>query len=111
MDIKLSLDTEDRRLGFDLLGTTRLNAESSAELPGGARLKFQSIIARKAFGVPETLELVLTFGTGVASGVVANWLYQKLKDRNVKLRIEEYEVELEEGEIKKIISRVIERKE
>ncbi|MGH8727897.1 MAG: hypothetical protein ACREV9_07030 [Burkholderiales bacterium] len=40
----------------------------------------------------------------------ANWLYAKLKGRSAKLRIEEQEVQLEEGEIKNVISRVIEKR-
>lgn len=38
-------------------------------------------------GVPETLQLILTFGGGVATGLVANWLYDKLSGRTKKLRI------------------------
>jgi hypothetical protein len=68
-------------------------------------------MARKAFGMAETVELVLAFTTGTVSGLVANWLYGKLKGRSVHLRIEEQEVEIEEGEITRVISRVIERSE
>jgi hypothetical protein len=82
-----------------------------ASIPGEATLTLKSMFGRRAFGAPETLDLVLGFAGGVASGVVANWLYGKLKGRNVRLRIEEHEVEIEEGEIKRIISRVTEKSE
>ena len=100
MKIKLRIDTDDRRLSFDLMNNPdSVGPGTSTTLPGSAELIFQSLLVRKAFGVPETIELVLTFGMGVSSGLVANWLYGKLKNRNAILRIEEQEVQIEEGEI------------
>jgi len=70
------------------------------------------MLMRKAFGLPETLELILSFGSGVVSSVVASWLYEKLKNRpNTTLRIEEQQVELEEGEIRRVFTRLIECKD
>ena len=89
----------------------QIGSGTVATIPGEATLTLRSMFVRKAFGAPETLELLLSFGSGVASGVVANWLYGKLKGRNVKLRIEEQEIEIDEGEIKRIISRTIEKSE
>ena len=61
---------------------------------------------RKAFGAPETLELLISFGVGVSSGLVANWLFAKLEGRSeTTLRIEEQEVTLKEDQIKRVITR------
>jgi hypothetical protein len=110
--IQLTIDTDDRKLAFDLMGNPqRVGSGTSAAVAPGATLTLNGMLMRKALGFPETLELALSFGTGVASGVVANWLYAKLKGRNVRLRIEEMEVDIDEGEIKRIVSRSIERSE
>ena len=110
--VRLSVDTADKRLAFDLMGATGpLVSGASVPLPEGATLTYRHTTGRKAFGMAETVELVLAFTTGTGSGLVANWLYGKLKGRRVRLRlrIEEQEVEIEEGEITRVISRAIER--
>jgi len=81
-------------------------------VPGDAELVMGGMRLRKAFGAPETLELAPSFGTGVASGLVANWLYEKLRGcPSITLRIEEQDVELEEGQIKRVLTRLIDRTE
>ena len=110
--VRLSIETTDRKALFDLMGGPGSLASGAAvSIPGDATLTFRHITGRKAFGMAETVELVLAFATGTASGLVANWLYGKLKGRGVRLRIEEQEVEIEEGEIRRVITRVIERSE
>lgn len=111
MNIRLSIDTDDRWLAFDLMGSSTVGEGTATAISDGATLTVAAWHFRKALGLPETLELVLSFGTGVASGLVANWLFGKLKGRNATLRIEEQWVEIEEDEIKRIISRVTERQE
>ena len=93
MNVRLTIDTDDTRLAFDLMGNPKqIGSGTVASIPGEATVTLKSMFGRRAFGAPETLELVLGFAGGVASGVVANWLYGKLKGRNVRLRIEEHEV-------------------
>ena len=54
------------------------------------------------------LKFVLTIGPGVISGVVANWLYNKLRGKKIqKLIIERTVVEIDKEEIKKIIEEKI----
>jgi hypothetical protein len=110
--LRLSIDTADWRLGFDLMGNPQsLGSGATVVLPGNATLTYRHTEARRAFGMPETVELLLAVTTGTASGLAANWLYEKLKGRKVTLRIEEQEVQIDEGEIKRVISRIIERSE
>lgn len=111
--IRITIDTDDRRLAFDLFGNPiQIGVGSRISVPGNAELVMRSLLTRKAFGLPETLELVISFSSGVASSLVASWLYEKLRNRsNTKLRIEEQQVELEEGHIKRVFTRLIERKD
>jgi hypothetical protein len=111
MILHLGIDTHDNKLAFDLVNSTTVGPGTSASVPGPATLTISEMHMRKAFGIPETLDVVLSFGTGVASGVLANWIYDKLRNRAVTLRIEETEVDLDAGEITRIITRTTERKE
>jgi hypothetical protein len=108
--ISLLIDTHDPRLAVDMLGNPKeIGTGSRTSIPGNAEVTLKSLYIRRAFGLPETLELAITFGSGVAAGLVANWLFDKLKDRDVRLRIEETEIQIEQGEIRRVITRKIEQ--
>ncbi len=110
MDMKIEIATQDRQLGFDLMGTPDfLGSGTKVEIPGKAILTFDGLSGKKSFGFPQTLEFLLTFTTGVSTGIVANWLYDKIKDRASKIRIDRTEVEISKGEIERIIFEKIER--
>ena len=112
MRVTIEVDTLDRQLGFDLFGPGKsLGPGVSTELPGDATLTLERLHIRKAIAVPETLQLVLTFGGGIATGLVANWLYDKLKGKAKKVRIDRVEIQLDEGEIKRILTESIEREQ
>lgn len=112
MQIQLYIDTEDQKLGFDLMGTPNsLTAGTKVEVPGNAILTLNNIIVRKAFGVPTTLEFIVTFTGGVSAGIVANWLYEKIKGRASKIRIERTELQIKKGEIERIIVEKIKKNE
>lgn len=109
--MKIEIDTTDRALSSDLVrGAEGVEEGQTVDIPGGAKLTVIALVKRYAVEFPETIEAILTFGSGVASGVVASWLYDKLKGRATTLRIEETEVQIDKGEIQRIISRKIEKK-
>jgi|SRR6185312_3089144 len=105
----IEVDSSDRRLAFDLFGNpTSLGPGAATDLPFGGTLRLQEWRFRKAFGASETLELLLSFGTGVSSSLVANWLWEKFKGKVTNLRINRTEVHFEQGEIQRVISEQIE---
>src|SRR5690349_12107026 len=98
--VLVQIDTQDRRLAFDLMDSTALSKGDRHELGGGASVTFQGIVGKKsAFGVQETIELAISFSSGVGSGLIANWLYGKLKGKATRVRIHRQEVELDRGKI------------
>ena len=112
MHATLEIDTHDSGLGFALFGANAtIGAGTSVELPGDAKLTCQSLYIRKALGAPETLTLVVSFGSGVAAGLVADWLYEKLRGRATSLRIDRVEIQIEAGEIRRLLVEKIEKKE
>ncbi len=102
--MNIEIHTNDNFLVFDLFGKSSIHQDDEIQITEQVRLKYNGSSIRKAVGFQEIANFVLTFGSGVASGVVANWLYDKLKEKKVeKLVIERTEVEIEQGEIKRVI--------
>lgn len=110
MRISVEIDTHDRQLPFDMLGQKTLGPGVGAEIPGNATITLGEMLVRKSVGIPETLEFALTFGGGVASGLVANWLYEKLRGRAAVLRIDRQVVEIDQGAITRVLTERIERR-
>ena len=108
----LELKTYDRSLAFEVMGTDNLSLGKTVEIPGNAKITYNSgLVCKEAFA-PETVTFVITFGSGVAASVVANYLYEKLRGKAVdnKIKIDRKIVELDNGKIKRIIEEKIEIK-
>lgn len=102
--MKIEIHTHDTRLVGHLLEESTISVHDEIQISGGVTLKYDESYIRKAVGFPEIAKFALTFGSGIAAGVAANWIYAKLKGRNIeKLIIERTEIEIEEGEIKRVI--------
>ena len=110
--MEISIYTHDNRLAFDLLGKSQAHAGDLIELGQGVSLSYKGTSIRKALGFPEIIMLSASIPTGVVAGILANWLWEKLKDRKVtKIEIDRTTVELDKGEIKRVIEERITKKQ
>lgn len=105
MDIFFTIQTDDPTILQELLGKPSDNCRSIA-IPGIGQLTLENRRLEKSFVTPETLTFALAFASGVSSGILANWLYDKLKGRKLKLLIEEHEIRVEKTEIFAIVDRI-----
>jgi hypothetical protein len=104
----IEIDTPDKQLSFELFGNPEsLGLGARTPLPFGGILELQDWRFRKAAGAAETLELLLSFGVGVSSSLVANWLWAKFNGKVTTLRINRIDVRLHEGEIQRVIAEQI----
>jgi hypothetical protein len=86
-----------------------LTSQEYTEVANGVKIRYKEHVLHEAIDTPEMIVFVVQFSVGVATGLTANWLYGKLKrNKAKKLLIEESEVDIEEGEIKKVLERRIE---
>jgi len=80
--------------------------------PGGVTVRYEGEFEVKAFDVPAVLKVVVQLGREVAVGLFATWLYDKLKGgRARRLRVDRMQVEITEGEIKRVLLERIEEEE
>jgi hypothetical protein len=106
--MKIAIATKDRNLTSWLLDNPKILSAGKTKITipdGDATLVFESeSMAKAGIDLPRVVEFSLTFGASVVTSVVANWLWDKLKSRQVTaITIDSTSVEFEEGQIKKIL--------
>lgn len=103
----IEIETHDRRLEFDMMESMSLKVGQQHSVPGGAVLTAQGHRGQKSFGMPETVTFLLEYvGGPIATGLVSNWLYAKMKGRAEKLRINRREVHIDKVEIKRSLDEI-----
>ncbi len=112
MQFTIEVETSGPMLAFDLFGRpSNLTTGTKVSLPGGAVLELHSMREQRVLDLPTLLKLGLTAGSSVAGSLAANWLYDKLKGRARSLRIDRMEVQIEKGQIEKLLIERIEKKD
>jgi len=74
-----------------------------AALPPGVTITSYQQVAAKNAGAPEIIQFALSFGAGVASNVLSNWLYELLRGRGTRLRIKGRPVAVDAQQIQQAI--------
>jgi len=106
----LEIETHDRELEYELMGgPVSLQEGITHGLPDGSKLAWQPGPLRKAHGLAKVLHFVLVYGRDVSAGVLGSYFYEKLKGRATVLRLDREEVQIEKGEITRIITEHIEQ--
>jgi hypothetical protein len=108
MKLNLEIETFDRPILNEIFNEPVMAEAKPIELGDGITLKGLTWRIRKGGGLPDAVTLVVEFGLGVSSSVVAtlitNWLW-KLKMRVERVTIERTEIEFDSAEnIKKIVT-------
>ena len=81
--LRLEIETHDRFLGFEIMGTNSLASGASISAPGGAVLRYEGSLVRKALGIPEVLQFLVEASINVDLALFATWLYEKVKAKPV----------------------------
>ena len=84
--LKIAIETSDYTLPSEF--------KEQAQIPGGATITSSSHTIRRMQIDPHLIEVVIEVSASVATGVVANWLYDKLKGRASRVRINRQEIVL-----------------
>lgn len=83
--LTIDIATHDRMLGFDMVGVgNTLTADSVTVVPGGAKVKYLGTLSYKSIGIPEVLQFIVDLATNVEYGLLATWLAEKVKGREVE---------------------------
>jgi hypothetical protein len=108
----IEIESHDRRLDFELMNHPASLQEGVAyTLPDGSTLLWQPGPMRKAHGLPAIFHFILVYARDVSAGVLGAYLYDKLKGKATALLIDRQEVQIDKGEITRIITEHIEKKD
>ncbi len=111
MELDIDIFTTEKNLASHLLEKENPSKGDETEMSGGFTVKYPRMQPVKKAGEEEGIRILLDLVTSVGGGVAANWIWDKIKDKDVeKLIIEREVVEKEEGEIKRVIKEKIEKK-
>ena len=91
---------------FALFEADTLGAETQKEIPGGGTITMRPMMVRKAYGIPQYIEIILSIGNTIAAGLASNYIYDKLRKRQgeiLSIRINRREVQLDKVNITKMI--------
>lgn len=110
MNIDIEIETNDGFLVFEMLGKKQAEKGENIAIGDGASLQYDGTLIQLAEGIPETLMFVLNIAKDIGVSIVAAWLYDKLKNKKATLRIDRTIVEIDKGEIERIIHEKITQK-
>ncbi len=109
MKINIEVETFDKGLTSDILGKKSIDTGDKRDIFRNTTLEYQLTIKKFKVESPDTVYFTLDIGGNVESNtsVFATWLHDNIKTRAVKLKINRYEVDIEEEEIRKTINQII----
>ena len=91
----------------ELFETSSFSAgETRVTLSDGSTATYLGTLAKRSVGIPDVTHVAIELASAVAAGIVSNWLYDKLKHRPAKLRINRTEVEIELDKIRVVIEQI-----
>jgi hypothetical protein len=110
--VAIEVETTDSGVDFDLMGNAvELAVGDKYKLPDGSELVWQRGRRPKSAGQPKLLELTLSPGANADAGVIANYLFSKLSERVIELRIDRAGVRIDRDEIARALAAKIGKKE
>jgi hypothetical protein len=105
--LDIEIETDDRDFSHELFETQSLSAgESQVSLADGSTVIYSGSAMRKAMNAPEVIRAVVEVALGVGTSVAGSWLYDKLKGKPAKLRINRKEVEITAESIRVVIEEI-----
>jgi hypothetical protein len=107
--MKIEIETNDKEFVLGLMETKEIEVGTEVEIPGNATLTFSGKALREAMfpGMPEVLEFIISFSSGAAASIIANWLNNKFKDKADVVRFDRKVVEVNKDGIQRIIEETI----
>jgi hypothetical protein len=109
--IPLTIVSRDKRLAYDLIDPDDKGMATGMtnEINDDVEIEYNGTLIQKGLDTPPAADFVLYVSGSMALNVASSWLYDKLKDMNVSLRIGDEPVEMDEETIQSKLDEFRER--
>ena len=100
-NIPITIASRNKRLAYDLIEPdgNRMATGMSNKIADDTKIVYKGTLVQKGLDTPPVADFVLYVGGSVALNVASSWLYDKLKDKEVSLRIGNQPVDVDEDTI------------
>lgn len=114
-EVSIQIEGSDQSLMTDLFSHKKFAPGYEIEIDKGISLRYESTTLREAIDLPPLYEITLVFAKDVllpiVLGIVAKYIYDKIKDRSIKkFRIGDFEVAIDKDKIQEILLKEIKEK-
>ncbi len=110
--VAIEVETMDSGVDFDLMGNAvELAVGDVYKLPDGSQLIWRRGHRPKSEGQPKLLELTLMPGASADAAAIANYLFSKLNERAIELRLDGATVRIDRQTIASALAAKIGKKE
>lgn len=104
LDLKIEITTNDNMLVFDLMNTKNLQVGMTNSISPDITLRLNQQTLFESVGTPDIFTFTVSIGKDTAVGVFSAWLYDKLKGRRRKLKINGTIVNTDKNDIDRVLA-------
>jgi len=101
--MRLEIESGERNLESDLFDTKELSRGKEIIPVEGVKVTYDGTLERGVLEFSKVIYLMVDIAKEISIGVFSAWLYDKLKGKNVKLKIKDEEVEINKSKIEEKI--------
>ena len=112
--IQRSKETLEKFLEYELFETKHLSRKATRKTidDSGVTIEYKFTSNKATLGVmPYIIFFTLNIGLNIGINILSSWLYDKLKNKDVKLRIDKTKVEIDEEKIKELLIKLMKDKD
>lgn len=106
MEVSFSIATDDDTLVTELFDKVYVKKGDQFKIHPNCKIIVNDVRTYRTPDFSQILDLVFAGAGNVAAGILANWLYEKLKGRKAKLVIEHREVTVDRNQIKVSLTKI-----
>jgi hypothetical protein len=104
--LDIEIETDERLFEHELFESENLERGQQLTLSDGTTVTYNGTLMRKAVGFSPIVKLAVDLASAIGTGVASSWLYDKLKGKPAKLRINRKEIELTPERIRIVIEEI-----
>lgn len=107
MEVYVKLQFKDGNLLKEMFDQTNVKKGEQIEISETCKVIVNKYSNYRSAELNQILELIFSWAGGVGTGIAANWLFEKIKGKKIKLTIDHQDIEVDEYKIKASFTKIV----